>query len=159
MMELLLSLDHAMELTGGILMTGRFGMAVHAMALLAMFPESRHSSDEMASSIGTNPVLVRRLLSTLAKAGLVDNRIGKTGGSKLKRPASRIRLSQIYEAFEETPFHMHEHPNPDCPCGSSIEPALAGLFEKMEKAMKKELGRRTLENLVREMTEKPIGKK
>lgn len=133
-------------------------MAVHAMALLGMFPEKLHSSEEIAGSIGTNPVIVRRILAALARAGLVENRTGKSGGSRLLVPPEELDLLSVYETFQETPFRMHQHPNKRCPCGSGIEPALSGLFGKMETAMRNELDGLTLDRVIADITKERQGR-
>lgn len=81
----------------------RFAMGVHALALLASDPERTVTSEEIATGIDTNPVVVRRILSALQEAGLVASQKGPTGGSRLAQPAKKISLADIYQAIEKKP--------------------------------------------------------
>lgn len=60
-------------------MSGNFLTAIHLMTYLA-YKEGRETlvtSDELAGIIQQNPVVVRRLISKLREAGLVDTVRGK----------------------------------------------------------------------------------
>ena len=67
----------------------RFPVAAHALAYMAhkgaFSPDRAAPSGVLASSIPTNPVVVRRVTALLAKAGLIATRPGATGGSWLLR--------------------------------------------------------------------------
>ena len=110
----------------------------------------------MAASIGTNPVIIRKLLQQLKAAGLIEVLRG-TGGVKVKRPFSEITFLDIYRAVECTPqeelFHFHEKPNQKCPVGRNIHHVLDGKLDKVQKAMEEELSKTTLEDVKDEMQE------
>src|SRR2546422_10395335 len=59
------------------------------------------SSQELAASVRTNPVVVRRIIRALARAGVVATKEGKGGGARLARSPRRIALLQIYRAVED----------------------------------------------------------
>ncbi len=61
------------------------------------------NSDWLADSISTNPVVVRRLLSLLNKAGLIKSVRGKNGGVQLAKNAADINLKDINS---NTPLHI-----------------------------------------------------
>ena len=52
--------------------SSRFTMAIHMFACIDTFTEQKMTSDFMAGSIGTNPVIVRKILQQLKAAGLVE---------------------------------------------------------------------------------------
>ena len=79
----------------------RFGVAVHVLALLALSADERRSSREIADSVATNPVVIRRLLAQLARAGLVESAHGAKGGFRLARPAAKVTLHDVHRAVEE----------------------------------------------------------
>lgn len=56
------------------------------------------SSNILAKTYGTNPVVIRRVLAKLNEAGLVDSKRGLGGGSILGREPSTITLRNVYEA-------------------------------------------------------------
>ena len=52
--------------------SSRFTMAIHMFACIDAFKEQKMTSDFMAASIGTNPVIIRKLLQQLKAAGLIE---------------------------------------------------------------------------------------
>ena len=102
-------------------MTGssRFSTAVHILALLALESDRPLTSEYVASSVNTNPVVIRRLLRKLADAGLVASTPGSTGGSRLARDSRRITLQDVFSAVESGElFGEHsQQPNAKCPVG------------------------------------------
>ena len=93
-----------------MLSSSRFIVAIHALSVLA-----RHAnkgpvcSSTIATSVDTNPVVIRRLMAELEKAKLVRATAGRCGGFELERNADGITLADIYQAVEdETVFRMHK---------------------------------------------------
>ena len=103
--------------------SSRFTMAIHMFACIDTFADQKMTSDFMAGSIGTNPVIIRKLLGQLKTAGLVEVARG-TGGVTITKPLSEITFLDVYKAVECAPdeelFHFHENPNDDCPVGRNI---------------------------------------
>ena len=77
--------------------SSRFTMAIHMFACIDTFSDMKMTSDFMAGSIGTNPVIIRKLLQQLKAAGLIEVLRG-TGGVKITRPLSEITFLDIYKA-------------------------------------------------------------
>ncbi|WGU97214.1 Rrf2 family transcriptional regulator [Paenibacillus dendritiformis] len=130
--------------------SSRFSVAVHILSLLTLEPQAHHTSEWMAGSVNTNPVVIRRVTSQLKKAGLVAVRTG-TGGASLVHPASEITLLDVYRAVEAVEegelFGMHEHPNPQCPVGANIEAVLQIITAQAQSAMERVLEEITLEQV------------
>lgn len=127
----------------------RFAVALHTLLLLATNTQGPVSSDYIAGSVGTNPVLIRRLMGDLRAAGLVDSRAGAAGGFVLARPAERIGLDEIYGAVEADPlFSRHGNANPKCPIGRAVGPLLDRVLGQAESAMLQSLKRTTLGDLI-----------
>src|SRR5258706_13942581 len=97
----------------------RFAMAVHVLTVLAYHKDQRVTSTCLASSVNTNPVVIRRLLLALQAARLVKTRRGAGFGSQLARSPGRIQLAQGYRAVEtEEPFFIPPaKPTQHCPVG------------------------------------------
>ncbi len=77
----------------------RFAVAIHTAGMLAVLGEREPvTSEEVAKSVDTNPVVVRRVIAMLARRGLVHVRKGQHGGATLARPPESIRLDEIYRA-------------------------------------------------------------
>src|SRR5882757_8806749 len=101
----------------------RFAFAVHILAVLAHRPGRGVTSELLAGSVNTNPVVVRRILSTLRRAGLVCCSKGAGGGATLCRAPETIRLDEIYRAIElpRSLAGRQHRPNLGCPVGRQIK--------------------------------------
>lgn len=130
----------------------RFTMAVHMLTLLALNKnEARPSTSELlAKSVGTNPVVIRQLMQMLKKAGLIVTQNG-VPGSRLSRQPEKITLLEIYKAVqkeeESSLFDFHPNPNPACPIGRNIAGALAAPLLEAQTAMEQSLTGHTLKEL------------
>ncbi|WP_415062893.1 RrF2 family transcriptional regulator [Bdellovibrio sp.] len=76
----------------------RFSVSVHVMTALAFHKGELMTSEQLAASIRTNPTVIRRLLSKLVDAGLLESFKGKAGGVRLAKSAKEISLRDIYLA-------------------------------------------------------------
>lgn len=127
--------------------SSRFTMAIHMFACIETFTDRKMTSDFMAASIGTNPVIVRKLLQQLKAAGLIEVSRG-TGGVTVTKPLDEITFLDVYKAVECTPdeqlFHFHENPNPKCPVGKNIHHVLDDRLNQVQKAMEDKLATMTL---------------
>ena len=123
----------------------RLTIAVHALAWRALAQRrgrQQLTSDQVAASVNTNPVIVRRSLGELRRAGLVSVRRGAGPGWTLARRPEDITLLEVYEAVEPRPLFAlhHAEPNLECPVGRGIRPALDGVYADAEQALRAELG-------------------
>ncbi|OQC68483.1 MAG: putative HTH-type transcriptional regulator YwnA [Verrucomicrobia bacterium ADurb.Bin006] len=57
------------------MINSRFTVAIHVLCLLAHSQGQALTSEYIAGSVNTNPVVIRRLLAALRRAGLVRLRI------------------------------------------------------------------------------------
>lgn len=131
--------------------SSRFTIALHIFTAMDVFgKDHKVTSDFLAGSIGTNPVIIRRLLGQLKDAGLITVARG-TGGCEPTRPLSGITFYDVYKAVDsvedETLFHMHEHPNPECPVGRNIQALLEDRLLDIQAAMENEMKRHTVAEL------------
>lgn len=128
-------------------------MAVHVMALMALAGEEPLKSEQIAGSVNTNAVVIRRILCALSRAGLVASQTGAAGGSKLARPASEITLREVYRAVESgNLFSLHrQRPNQRCLVGMNIEGVLGSVLDEVDGALDRVLGRMTIEEVVRSL--------
>jgi len=127
----------------------RFAVAVHALTILAWRSSERHNSREIAASVATNPVVIRRLLAQLQRARLVESAHGAKGGFQLARPAARISLYDVYRAVEDGGFFaLREQTNEKCPIGGRMKEILNGVFGRVESKVVPELRRTSLADVV-----------
>lgn len=124
----------------------RFAVSVHILAYLAFRQGAAVPSAEIAASVRTNPVVIRRLLGALQQARLVTAQKGASGGFVLAGEPAAISLLAVYRAVEPQPEHglRHFSPNHKCPVGAKIESILGGVFHQAQSAMEAELTRITL---------------
>jgi Rrf2 family protein len=129
-------------------MTGnsRFAVCVHILAYLAYRQGESVTSAEIASSVDTNPVVIRRLLAALVKAGLVATRKGAGGGFSLAIKPADCTLLQIYRVVEPAPSQglKRFNPNQKCPVGAKIETILHKVYAEAQAGMEAPLGAVTL---------------
>lgn len=129
--------------------SSRFAVSVHVLALLAL--EARPvPSAYIAGSVNTNPVVIRRILALLNKAGFTHSTLGASGGTTLALPASKINLLDLYRAVEEPGvLSLHRSsPNPTCPVGRNITSILGGIFEQAQLAMENVIEAMTLQDVL-----------
>ncbi|PWB83712.1 MAG: transcriptional regulator [Methylocystaceae bacterium] len=127
-------------------MNTRFSVAVHILTFLQTRNGEPASSELIASSVNTNPSLIRRLLSQLSREGLTRSVMGSGGGALLMRSAEAITLLDVYNAMDEDGAVLRTHPdaNPKCPIGRNIGAVLEERFEAAEQALRAELARITI---------------
>ena len=133
----------------------RLTIAVHALTWLALAQQQgrdRLTSDQVAASVNTNPVIIRRSLGDLRRAGLVRVRRGTEAGWSLAGRPEDITVLEVYDAVAPEPlFAMHHtEPNIECPVGRGIQPALHGLYRGAEKAVRAELAGMSIADVLRE---------
>lgn len=126
----------------------KFTTAVHILVASVYFaPTTKVTSTFLASSIGSNPVIIRNIMTQLAQAGIIEVKRG-SGGIELTRPLSKITFLDVYRAVEtgadEPLFHFHENPNPKCPVGRNIHGALDTQLEAIQDDFEKDLANRTV---------------
>ncbi|CAM4515838.1 Rrf2 family transcriptional regulator [Paenibacillus polymyxa] len=131
-------------------MSTHFSVSVHCLLLLSLSAPERITSAHIAGSVNTNPVVVRRILGGLKKAGLVNSSPG-TRGFYLAKPSSEITLAMIYQAAkDEGPlFPIHGNCNPDCEVGLHIDSLLTNLYQVAEAKVEQFFASITLEDMER----------
>lgn len=136
-------------------MTGnsRFAVSVHILAYLAYRQAAAVPSAEIAASVDTNPVVIRRLLSALVKSRLVTTQKGAAGGFALALPPVQISLLDIYHAVEPHPTHglTRFAPNIKCPVGAKIQSILTATFVRAQTSMETELGQVSLAHIHKQL--------
>lgn len=112
----------------------RFATAIHIMTLLAKDPQQYLTSDWLSGSININPVIVRKELGNLKKAGIVESRQGKDGGVRIGKNAEEINVAEIYIAIKNSEVlgKKNQNPNPLCSVGRDINKNLNLLFSETD---------------------------
>ncbi len=129
----------------------RFAVAAHILLMVAADGDEPSTSQRLAASINTNPVVIRRITGYLARAGLVRVRRGP-GGAELTRSPDVITLEDVWRAVHSRAdgplLPMHANPDPRCPVGCRIHAVLGEAFGTAERALEGALARTTLADLL-----------
>jgi Rrf2 family protein len=135
----------------------RFAVAVHVLSLMAWSGEEPLKSEQVAESVNTNPVVIRRMLLDLAQAGLVVSQTGSMGGSRLATDPAKTTLLDVYQALEcGGVFSLHRQPpSRDCPVGVNIETVLGDVLQEVDSAVEQVLKNITIDDVVQRL--KPCG--
>jgi len=133
--------------------SSRFTIATHMLIIIALKgKENKVTSDFLASSVGVNPVIIRKTLSQLKKAELISVARG-TGGAEIIKDLEDVSLLDVYQAVEclgktGQLFSFHDNPNPACPVGANIHGILDEKLQKIQLAMEQELSQTSLAQVV-----------
>ncbi len=131
----------------------QFATAVHVLTALAFNKKNLMSSDTLARSVNTNPVVIRRLLSQLTKAHLVSTTRGKTGGVTLAKEPQAITLKDVYLALSPTdPMAPRDKsPHKECPVSCSMFAIMSTVSEGTQRATLKYLDSQKLSDLIKKI--------
>lgn len=129
----------------------RLAIAIHTMGMIAATGEcSNVNSESIAQSVGTNAVVIRRIIGSLVKHGLIEVQMGTGGGSRITRPPDEITLAEIYLALEEgslfqVPLLEETH---ECKMGIIVRPVISEILIEAENDLIKRLRSVTLADLM-----------
>lgn len=85
----------------------KLSSSVKALCFLAASSPTPKTSKEIAENTGINASKLRKLLSLLAKAKIVESNQGTKGGFQLLKSPKGIHLQEIYCAIEDRKaFHL-----------------------------------------------------
>jgi Rrf2 family protein len=131
----------------------QFSIGVHILAALGYDPGKGAISSELAMSVNTSPSFLRRTLSKLAKAGLVETCTGKGGSCRLAKAPAKISLLDVYEAVDAAKvFAIHSYPNKKaCPVSCHIKAALERALRKTQRGMEATLAEITVADVIRDI--------
>ena len=133
----------------------RFSVSVQIMVTLAY-----HSADEMmnsellAKSLKTNATFIRKLVSNLVDAELVESFRGKGGGVKLAKDPTAISLKEIYLASTEAKTLISAHKKPiskACPVSCSFDDIFCDIVEGIEFSTQNYLAKKYLSDLLKKV--------
>lgn len=134
-------------------MDTRFSTAIHTLILISE-AETPMTSEEIASSVGTNASYIRKVTGLLKKKGIIESKRG-VSGFQLAIPPKKLLLFDVYEAVSETDqvhvFDLHQNPNDQCIVGKHIRPVLSDVFRSAEEKAEQVLRDTTLADCIDRM--------
>jgi len=129
------------------MISSRVAVAVHVLAYMAWKRSEAVTSERIAASVNTNPVVVRRIVGALRNAGMVTVQPGVGGGATLAREPGEITLLDVYRAVEDGDelFSLPQsEPSRSCNVGGNIRDVLRPIFCTAHRAMEAVLARVTI---------------
>lgn len=134
----------------------KFAVAVHLLMILAAHKSgaarSAVTSSEMAKSVNANPVVLRRVISALAQAGILATRAGAHGGVWLAREPEAIALDGVRQAVDgQSVVCSRANVNNDCPVAVAALGVIDGVAKRVDGAVQTALAQMTLSDLVRQL--------
>jgi Rrf2 family protein len=104
------------------------------------------TSEDMARSMSTNPVVIRRIMAGLRERGYVRSEKGHGGGWSLARDLSTITLRDVYDALGQPSLLAigNRTEAPECLVEQAVNAALSTSFEDAEALLLARFGEVTL---------------
>lgn len=126
----------------------RLSSVLHALLHMADH-EGPVTSEALAQCLNTNPVVVRRSMGYLRRAGIVKSGKGHAGGWVINVDLGTITLLQLHEALGEPAVFAIGNRNeaPDCLVEQSVNAALAPTLLEAEALLLKRFSEITLADL------------
>jgi DNA-binding IscR family transcriptional regulator len=132
-----------------LFMNSQFSIAVHILSLLSL-EHQPVSSQYIASSVNSNPSLVRKICRYLKNGDFITSTQGVTG-YKLTQSASHILLGEVFRYTTDIASHfvkIHEDTNTHCPVGKNITPALNDIYTEVDTSIINKLNNYTIEDVI-----------
>ena len=131
----------------------QFSIAVHVMAGLGAYRDRTVTTTDLAESVNATASFVRRTVSKLAKAGLVETSLGKGGECRLARDPSKIFLVEIYRAVEAPKaFAIHTYPvQKSCKVSTNIKASLGKALDSVQRSTEASLAKINLAKIIADL--------
>jgi DNA-binding IscR family transcriptional regulator len=122
--------------------SGRFGLSLKILTVLASEPSTMHTSAAIAEELTESAVMVRRCFLLLHKRGLIEQRKGPNGGARLKLSPKQIGLGEVYLATEGDWLVLDD-------------PAIDGLLKRVRAEGLEAMNETTLAQMLKRMRKTP----
>ncbi len=126
----------------------RLSVALHTLLHMSE-QQTPITSETLGENMQLNPVVIRRTMAGLRKAGLVKSTKGHGGGWSVARHLKAISLLDIYRALDE-PILIQQHrsiENSGCLVEQTVNRALSETFRAAEDLIAKRFKRISMASL------------
>lgn len=134
-------------------MPSEFIIAIHVLVYLRKH-QKQLSSEALAVNVCVNPVRIRKVLSKLKKAGLVETKTGMNGGYYVEMGSEKMTLKQVYDALNTPIFHTSWRTGDtdnECMVSSGMSHVVDNLSEGLEKSCQDYLATLTIQDILKEL--------
>lgn len=128
----------------------RFSDSIHILAFIEIYKgKIPLTSEKIAQSVITSPVVIRRLMGKLRTAGLITTTHG-AADPRLNKKADEISLYDVFLAVEGNAhlFSIDKKTKQDCIVGGNIQTTLADCYQQAELAAEGKLANLTIQDVV-----------
>lgn len=133
-----------------------FPTAIHILVAIARHESTVHlmTSQQLAETVNTNSVVIRRLLKKLSSAGLISIDRGRSGGVSLLKKPAQISLAEIYQATESAPAIACSNRlnSKTCPLGKLLTPLIKKIQIDVEANVLNKLAEKNLAQLLKDLS-------
>ncbi|WP_421084721.1 Rrf2 family transcriptional regulator [Rothia nasimurium] len=131
-------------------MDTKFSVAIHTLVMLSE-TEDKLTSEKIAVSVGTNASYIRKIISLLKNADLLE-RLPGSFDYQLGKPKNTMTLLDIYRAVNPNiHIDVHQNANPECPVGGHINAVLEPIAAQAEQALAQQLEAITLDTVIEDI--------
>lgn len=135
----------------------RLSMAIHIIVCINICSTNHTiTSTFLSKSLNVNPVVIRKLISQLKAAKLVDVSKGKSGIT-LTKDVNEINIYDLYIAVDSLNdnqlFNIHANLNQSCPVGKNISSVISKSFGEIQRVMEEKMQSIYLDQIVDEIKE------
>ncbi|MFM2479591.1 Rrf2 family transcriptional regulator [Celerinatantimonas sp. MCCC 1A17872] len=126
----------------------QFSIAVHILVGIAKY--AHVNTSQLAQSVNTNPIFVKRIVGKLAKNGLVLSSRGRNGGNSLVREAKDISLLDVYRAVNAPSlFAIHHYEKvASCSISSNIQQTLTEVRNTLQHEVDQKLMQLSIQDML-----------
>ena len=128
-------------------------LALFSVLEFARDPTRHIPASEIAARYGASPHHLAKVLSELARAGLVESVRGVGGGYRFAANPHRITLMDVIQLFEDIQRPIETRERVDGP--TPIERALDGVLSEIDELAKATFSSITLSTMLRMVERKP----
>ena len=119
----------------------RLSRLLHVLLHMAQ-TEAPMTSQQIAVMLGSNAVVVRRIMAGLRDGGYVDAERGHGGGWRITKRTDEITVLDVYRSLDEPDLFAcgFSNPSPACLVEQSVNATIKGAIETAKDAILSEFG-------------------
>jgi DNA-binding IscR family transcriptional regulator len=127
----------------------RLSSVLHALLHMIGHGEPM-TSEKLAECMDTNPVVVRRTMGLLRKAGIVTSARGHSGGWRIRADLESVTLRDLHHVLGEPAIFAigNRNETPECLVEQAVNAALGEAFRETEALLLERFANVTLADLV-----------
>ncbi|GGE11367.1 transcriptional regulator, BadM/Rrf2 family [Gemmobacter megaterium] len=126
----------------------RLSRLLHVLLHMAQ-TEAPMTSEQIAQMLGSNAVVVRRIMAGLRNAGYVAAERGHGGGWRLVRPTDQITLMDVYRSLDEPDLFAFgfSNPAPQCLVEQAVNATIETTVSEAAAALRQRFGQIRLSDI------------